>query len=302
MASALRSNNSQLIGLMLNNLINASFHTIAEVVQGRAYDAGYQVILTITGADPARERELLATLGDHKVDGIIVIGTSHSADTTNRLLKGGTGIVNVIRAPAESSAPTVLASDREGAYEATKHLLDLGHRTIGFIGGPPDTTSGEERYSGYVAAMNDRGVAVDAALVKRGPYDPHFGTSAVSELFDRPHNLTALLAANHEATFGILPAFVVRSIRVPEDLSLICYEDSPWLSSWRPPVTVVDSGAYEMANLAMDLLLQQMVAYGRDDADPRRGRTYRVGAALIERASCRPLGEDRPSRFDVMIS
>lgn len=285
MASALRSNNSHLIGLVLNNLINASFHTIAEVVQRRAHDEGYQVILTITGADPKRERELLDTLGDHHVDGIVVIGTGTSAHTTNRLLCSGTAIVNVIRAPIESAAPTVLAADRDGAFEAVRYLLSLGHRRIAYIGGPAGTNSGDERYAGYQAALADNDVPIDSRLVERGPFDPQFGKLAAGAVLDRRPDATALFAANHEAAFGLLPALVARRVRVPEDLSLICYEDIPWFTAWQPSITVVDNGAPELANLAMDLLLQQM--NGRLPAAGRRGRTYRVGAALVQRASCR---------------
>jgi LacI family transcriptional regulator len=283
-ARALRSKNSHLIGLMMNNLINVSFHTIAEVVQRRAQDQGYQVILTITGGDPARERQLLTTLGDHKVDGILLIGSGQNAGMTNQLLTGGTGVVNVIRTPAESAAPSVLAADRDGAFAATTHLAVLGHRRIGFIGGPPGTNSGDERYAGCCAALAEHGIDLDPRLVERGPFEPQFGSAAVQRLLKRQPRATALFAANHEATFGVLPALVTHRTRIPEDLSLICYEDMPWLQSWHPPITVVDNGAAEMGSLAMDLLLRQIAA---PPSDPlARGRTYRVGAALIERSSC----------------
>jgi Transcriptional regulators len=288
MASALRSNRSHLIGLVLNNLINASFHTIAEVVQRRAHDEGYQVILTITDADPRREQDLLETLGDHHVDGVIVIGTGQNASTSNQLLRSGIAVVNVIRSPGESAAPAVLAADHDGAQAAVRHLLALGHRTIAYIGGPPGTNSGDERYAGYLSALQEHGLSVDEQLVARGPFDPAFGAEAIEALLSRRSDITALLAANHEATFGLLPALVNRHIRFPEHLSLICYEDMPWLACWQPAITVVDNGPREMADLAIDLLLQQI-------ADPahsggRRRRTYRVGAALIERDSCRPIG------------
>jgi LacI family transcriptional regulator len=287
MARALRSKNSHLIGLVLNNLINASFHTIAEVVQRRAIDEGYQVILTITGADPGRERELLDTLADHNVDGIIVIGSGQNAAVTNQLLAQGTAIVNVIRAPYESAAPSVLAADRDGAFDAVMHLIALGHHRIGFIGGPAGTNSGDERYAGYAAALAENAIAIDDTLVERGPFVPEFGSEAVGRLFVRGADPTALFAANHEATFGVLPALVARNVRIPSALSLICYEDMPWLAAWQPPITVVDNGAADMGRLAMDLLLNQLS--DAPAATRPRGRSYRVGAALVERSSCRQI-------------
>jgi LacI family transcriptional regulator len=291
MASALRSRQSRLIGLVLNNLINASFHTIAEVVQRRAADHEYQVLLCITDADPRRERAVLNTLADHKVDGLIIIGSSEHAATTNRMLAAGTGIVNVIRAPGESAAPSVLAADRDGAHEATSYLLGLGHERIGFIGGPEGTNSGRERFTGYTSALGEGTVAVDPRLVQRGPFDPEFGVTALGTLLDGCPDMTALFVANHEAAFGALPSLVARGIRIPDELSLICYEDIPWLSWWHPPVTVVDNGARELAELAMDLLLQQMSRHvnGPATQETRAGRAYRVGAQLIVRSSCQAL-------------
>ncbi|HLU43680.1 MAG TPA: LacI family DNA-binding transcriptional regulator, partial [Natronosporangium sp.] len=285
-ASALRTRQSRLIGLVLNNLINASFHTIAEVVQRRAAAEGYQVLLCITDADPRREAAFLRTLQDHSVDGVILIGSGRNVTLVNRMIQDGTAVVNLIRASQESAAPSVLAADRDGAYEATRYLLELGHVRIGFIGGPPSTNSGRERFTGYQDALREQGISVDEKLVVQGPFEPAFGRDAVNQLLDTVPDLTALFAANHESVFGILPTLVERGIRIPADLSLVCYEDIPWLRWWRPPITVVDNGAPELAELAVDLLLQQM---GRDGGAGGGGRTYRVGAQLVRRGSCRPL-------------
>ncbi|MET8049479.1 MULTISPECIES: LacI family DNA-binding transcriptional regulator [unclassified Streptosporangium] len=288
-ASALRSKQSHVVGLVLNNLINASFHTIAEVVQRRAAAEGYQVMLCITDADPRREESFLRTLAAHGVDGLIMIGTGKNTAMANALLAEGIGVVNVIRAAAESAAPSVLASDREGAHAATSHLLDLGHERIGFIGGLLSANSGLERFAGYEQALRERGRQVDESLVERGPFDSAFGAEATERLLRRNPEMTALFAANHEAVFGMLPTLVGAGVVIPEQLSLICYEDIPWLRWWQPPITVVDNGAHELGDLAMNLLLQQIERTDRSTAPARTGRAgraYRVGAQLVLRSSC----------------
>ncbi|MFF4235297.1 LacI family DNA-binding transcriptional regulator [Actinomadura geliboluensis] len=294
-ASSLRSRQSRLIGLVVGNLVNASFHTIAEVVQRRAAAEDYQMMLYITDADPRREETILKTLGEHGVDGLILIGTGSNAAASNALLASGTAVVNLIRGAAESAAPTVLAADRDGAHEATRHLLDLGHRHIGYIGGPSDTNSGQERFAGYEQALRERGLPVDERLIERGPFEPAFGSDATGRLLRRVPEMTALLAANHEAVFGVLPALVAAGVSVPDDLSLICYEDISWLRWWHPPVTVVDNGARELGELAMDLLLQQLERQRDKLPSARNGRTYRVGAQLIQRGSCAPPRDRRAS-------
>ena len=291
-ASALRSKQSHLLGLVMNNLLNASFHTIAEVVQRRAMRAGYQVILSISDADPRRERAALETMTDQGIDGLIVIGTGENTSIINELQRTGTAVVNVIRSPNGSAAPAVLAADRDGAYAATSYLIELGHRRIGFVGGLPGTNSGDERYAGYREAIAGLG-DVDYALIRRGAFDPSFGVASVGELLEPGVGMTALLAANHEAVFGILPTLVARKVEIPGHLSLVCYEDISWLKWWQPAVTVVDNGATELGDLAMDLLTQQLDRHAHDLAlptdGPRPGRIYRVGARLIERQSCRQI-------------
>lgn len=293
MASALRSNESKLIGLVLNNLLNNSFHVIAEVVQRRAAVEGYQVLLCITDADPEQERSVLNTLADHRVDGVIVAGTGQNAAVLNAARDNGTAVVALIRSSPDMKAPAVLAADREGAQEAVEHLLQLGHRRIGFIGGPPGTNSGEERLAGYLTALAGAGMTTNQELVRRGPFTPEFGASAVNDLLTASGgaDMTALFIANHEAAFGALPTLAARHVNIPADLSLVCHEDIPWLQWWHPPVTVVDNGARELGDLAISILLSQLA--GRRSAPitaPQRvGRTYRVGAHLTIRESCERL-------------
>ncbi|NHI17715.1 LacI family DNA-binding transcriptional regulator [Microbacterium excoecariae] len=287
-ASALRSKRSRLIGLVMNNLVNHSFHTIAEVTQRKAASEGYQVILSTTGGDPAAEQDLLRTLSDHGVDGTLIIGSGQNAATTNGFLADGMAVVNVIRSSRDSLAPTVLAADRDGAFEATRHLAGLGHRRIGYIGGEPTSDSGRERHAGYSEALEAEGLAYDPDLVIRGPFTQDFGADAARELLARRTGMTALFAANHEAVFGVLPVLAAEQVRIPDDLALACFEDMPLLQMWHPPVTVVDNGASEIAELAVDLLLNQIGAPTDPENLRRLARTYRVGARLIERASTAP--------------
>lgn len=292
-ASALRSKQSHLIGMVLNNLINASFHTIAEVTQRIAARHGYQVILCITDGDRDREKDLMSMLIEHNVAGMIVAGSGQNGSLSNSIQQQGIAVVNIVRSVANSTAPTVLGDDFNGAREATRYLLSLGHERIGYIGGPQDVTSGHERFGGYRAALADYGQDVSLPLVVKGPFDPTFGSAAVEQLLSGPIRPTALFAANHEAVFGVLPALASRRILIPEELSLVCYEDMEWLALWQPPVTVVDNDAHGLATLAMQLLLNQLSdTTGPASSSQQHQQTYRIGARLVLRDSCRQLPGD----------
>lgn len=281
-AQSLRTRRTRLVGLVLNNLVNASFHAIAEVLQQRLDDRGYQVILCVTGADEDREARYLEMLAEHQVDGVVVIGTGRNVALLERIVAEGIPVLSLIRCAPEAPGEAVLADDSDGAYLATEHLLDAGHRRIGYIGGPLEANSGRERFHGYAAALTSAGLQVVDDLVVRGPFLESFGEKALAALLDRDDAPTALYVANHEAAFGVLPELRERGVSVPDDVSLICHEDVSWFRYWQPAITVIDNGAAELAELAANRVL---AAIERGPGDARSGRAMRVGARLVQRAS-----------------
>ena len=279
-ARALKTKSSRLVGLTVHNLDNASFQVLASVVQARVQAAGYQVILSISGDDPAQEKEILRTLVDHGVDGLIAVPTGANGAQLLAMEHAEIPVICAVRRVEGATLESVLAGDLDGAYNGTRHLLGLGHRRIGLIVGPGETTSGKERLAGYRRAMQEAGLTIDPALVQTGRYLPATGVAAANALLSLPEPPTALFVANHESSVGVLRVIAERGISVPQDLSLLFYEDSPWFEWQRPAISVVDSGAAEMANLAVDRLMQRLGGVANS------GREYRVGSRLIERASC----------------
>ncbi|TDC19671.1 LacI family transcriptional regulator [Streptomyces sp. 8K308] len=285
-ASGLRTRRSNLVGLVVTNLVNASFHAITSVVHRRLDELGYQVLLCITEADPARERRYLEALLDHRVDGLIIIGTGENTDLLTSVEAAGIPVVNLIRSPEGAPGDAVMAADREGAVLATRHLLELGHRRVAFVGGPASVDSGRERFAGFVQALAERGLEPDPESVLRGPYEVPFGDQAVARLMDggtgRPRP-TALYSANHEATFGLLGALVRFGIRVPDELSLVCHEEAPFFAYWHPPLTIVDNAASDMGELAAEQLLRRIGPGAARGGEATRA--LRVGARLVIRKS-----------------
>jgi LacI family transcriptional regulator len=280
-ARALKTHSSRLIGLAVHNLENASFRLLAAVVQARMRALGYQVILCITSDNPEQERDTLATLVDHGVDGLIVVPTGANGPQLLGMENAGIPVICVVRRDEGASLESVLAADPEGAYAGTRHLLGLGHRRIGLIVGRGDTTSGKERLAGYLRALREAGLAADPVLIHAGPYVPETGAAGCTAFLALPDPPTAIFVANHESSLGVLRVVSERGISIPDDLSLLCYEDTPWFEWHQPALSVVDSGAPEMAHLVVDRLLQRIAGTHNG------GREYRVGVRLLDRASCR---------------
>jgi len=280
-ARALKTRKSRLIGLTVHNLENASFRVLASVVQTRMQSLGYQVILSISNDDAEQEREILKTLVDHSVDGLITVPTGSNGAQIVAMEHAEIPVICAIRRVNDATLESVLAADLEGAYTGTQHLLALKHRRIGLIVGMGDTTSGKERLAGYTRAMQEAGLPIDEALIHRGRYLPETGVAGANALLSLPAPPTALFVANHESSVGVLRVVSERGLSIPSDLSLLFYEDSPWFEWQRPAISVVDSGAVEMANLAVDRLMSRLGGVANS------GRDYRIGSRLIERASCR---------------
>lgn len=289
-ARALRTARSEFIGLVVTNLLNASFHTIAEVVQRDLSGRGYRLLLSITGGDPEQEHAALSTLVANSAAGVIVVGSDDGA--TGELHTYGTPTVHLARAPARPAGDCVLGNDIEGGRLATEHLLRLGHRRIAIITGPQDVQSARERLQGYWLAMRAASVTVPDVLIQSGPLSPDWGALAAGLLVSQPENIrpTALIIASHEASYGALPRLREQPVTIPDELSVVCYEDSPLARWWYPAITVVDNNARQMGELAAQRLLLRLDHATRGEPSGDFSE-FRVGVRLIERDSCRPGGE-----------
>nr|WP_246405597.1 LacI family DNA-binding transcriptional regulator [Modestobacter versicolor] len=284
-ASALRTRRTGLLGLVVNNLRTATFHTIAETLQSWAGDHDYQVLVCTTGGNPDREADFLRSVRAHHFDGVVVAGSGANTDLVNGLVEDGRAVVTMNREVPGSLAPSVMSAYEQAARLATEHLIGLGHVRIGVIGGPPEVTSGRLHHAGFTAAMAAAGLPVDPDLVHRGPFTPDVGQAAAKELMAHPEPPTALLVSNHEASFGALPALGERGLEVPGELSVVCTEDEPFYSWWSPPLTTVDNRAALQAQRAAALLLAQLTGAGVDE--PVR-RAELVEPLLVVRGSTAP--------------
>ncbi|MBB2912060.1 LacI family transcriptional regulator [Streptosporangium becharense] len=281
-AASLRTRRSGLVGLVLGDLGDTTFHTVVEAVQRHLRASGYQALLCVTDADAAVEADCLRLLRDHRVDSVLIAGTGENVKGVDELRAAGITVIDLIRGAEGSRGPAVLAADREGAVTATRHLLAQGHRRIAFVGGPPGTAAGHDRYAGFVQTLAEAGVTPDPALVCRGPSEGAFGARAMRGLLAVEPAPTALVLGSNGAAYGALPVLAGSGVEVPGALSVVAFEDTPLLEWWNPAITVVDTGARELGRLAAELLLRSV---GGQELEPRR---YVVGAELVVRASTAP--------------
>ena len=154
-----------------------------------------------------------------------------------------------------ADVPSVVGRNRFGALAAMEYLLGLGHRRIGFIGGRPDILSGRRRFEGYRDALAAAGIPFDPDLVQEGDYTRERGQQAARLLLDRPGRPTAIFAANDQSAMGMMDAAHELGLRIPDDVSVVGFDNVPEAAQVTPRLTTVDQSIQEMGRLATRMLI-----------------------------------------------
>ncbi len=279
-ASSLRSNRTQLLALLLTDVTNPFWTTVARGVEDGAMEAGYGVILCNTDEDQVKEARYLDLLLRRRIDGLVVAPTTESTEVLQHLMRRSVPFVLVDRLVSGVAADSVRGDSRGGAYDLTMHLLQTGHKRIGMISGPPTVSTAEERVMGYLDALREGDIPIDVDLICYGPYREGWGREATLKLLSRQPRPDALFAANNFIALGVLEALSTQCLRVPEDIALVCFDDATRFAVGGPFLTTAAQPAAEMGRVAMRLLLDRLADPGRDLQD------IVLPTELVVRASC----------------
>ncbi|MFH0881914.1 MAG: LacI family DNA-binding transcriptional regulator [bacterium] len=275
-----RTGNNQLIGLVVPDIQNPFFVEVVRGVEEAAYSNGHAVLLSNYRYDEEKERLYLNLMKSESVDGLIIIPNDRNDRAVQNLIRSGLPIVCVDREVDNVDADAVIVDNRRGAFEATKHLIRLKNKRIGYISGPVRMITSVERLEGFKDAMVSNGLEIDENLIRVGDYKYESGSLLAGELLDLDQRPTALFVANSLMTLGALEAIHRRGLKIPEDVALIGFDDMAWAISLNPPLTAVSQPGFEIGRRAAELLFQRI-------ADPKR-QTARVvlETRLVIRKSC----------------
>ncbi len=257
-----------------------------EVLRGaeaEARRAGCQIVLSSTGGDHSGERQWLDRLAARRSDGLVLVVDEPEPETAEALAALGTPIV--LLDPVGGSDPsfaTVGATNWAGALSAVEHLVGLGHRRIGVISGNPRLACSQERVEGYRAALGRAGIEVDPVLVHFGDFLTPGGRRGATAMLDLPDPPTAIFAGSDVQAIGVLQVAAERGLRVPEDLSVIGFDDIAVCEYLTPQLTTVHQPLARMAAEAVRLVL----AAGERAGGP--APRMELATHLVVRASAGP--------------
>lgn len=283
-AASLRSARTNVLGILVPDFEPFS----AELLKGAALgarDSGYELLSHSGGDLHGWERRSLSRLGGTLIDGAVLV--------TPTVLDARTIVPAVAVDPhfGPSSMPTIDADSYSGAEQATQHLIELGHKRIAFLGGRSELDSAHLREAGYRNAMAEAGIPVDPVLVRESRYAPDRAAEITRDLLELPDRPTAIFAANDVTAIRAMEVAHEYGLTVPDDVSVVGFDDIPEASLAVPPLTTVRQPMQAMGRAAMEMLLDIIRGVERETH-------VRMSTELIVRTSSAPPPEQvRPAHI-----
>lgn len=282
-ALSLKTNRTMTVGVVIPDLTNPVFPPMIRGIEDALSGGGYTAIVANSDNDPGRERVILETMRNRRVDGLILATARREDALIADSAADSIPVVLINRTIENSTLSSVANDDAGGIMLAVKHLAGLGHRRIAHVAGPQGLSTGKRRYEGFLAAMATCGLDADPALIAATRvFSEEEGRRALGDILARGGEFTAVVAANDLLALGCYGALAEAELRCPEDISVTGFNDMPFSDKFNPPLTTIRIPLYEMGECAAEALLRRL-------ADPdTRPESILLKRELVVRGSTGP--------------
>jgi LacI family transcriptional regulator len=254
-ARTLKQKTSRVIGVVVSDLGNQFYGRLAAAIEETLREADYQMVLIGDNSESAEEVAGARTFLAMRAPGVIMTPVGEEASLL--LARHGVGVVEVDRRLSSVPCDAVVIDNERGARDATAHLLAAGHRRVGLLVADTNWTSDAGRLQGYRNAHEEAGVPVDDALIVRIGFHAPDAEARIGALLDQARP-TAVFAANNLLAEQAWHVLLKRGLRLPDDVSLVGFDDVPWMGMVSPPITVVAQPTAELGRRAAQLLLRRL--------------------------------------------
>jgi LacI family transcriptional regulator, galactose operon repressor len=281
-ARSLAGGSSRIIGVLVPGLDNGYIGEIVRGIDNELARVNYDLMMYTTHRQRGKESTYVSTITNGLTEGLLLIVPLIPTHYLDALQKRGFPYVLIDQMDSSGKSSILDSTNWQGAYDATRYLIELGHRRIGFITGLMGIHSAVDRLEGYKTALADHNVPLVDELIVEGDYWHPGGYAAAQRFLDLPQIPSAIFASNDLEAIGAMEAIRERGLQIPEDISIIGFDDIPQVSIVYPKLTTVRQPLEQMGRLAARLLLEQIE---NPDRPPRR---ITLATQLIIRDSCRP--------------
>jgi LacI family transcriptional regulator len=255
LAQGLKKGRAMTLGIVVQHVYSPFFGELLRGVEGELSGTDYASVVVSGHWDVKDELKSVNLLLARQVDGIIILSGCLS-DEEIFAIAAHRCVVATGRNLNGKNVFGFALDNEYGAYQATAHLIELGHQRIVFIAGPKNHCDANDRLLGYQRALHEAGIRFDKSLVLEGDFNESSGVLAVNLLLESRRNFTAVFSTNDQMAYGVRLGLFRRGIRVPDDISLVGFDDLPGSSFTTPPLTTVRQPMYEVGRLAADALIK----------------------------------------------
>ena len=283
LAQGLKTRSSRAVGVVISDLTNSFYAAVASGIEQVLRADGYRMILCNTDGVAAEERAALWTLESMRVEGLIITPSSQHSQARQALASHGVAVVEVGTQTKPTSCDAVVVSNEDSACDAVDHLVRLGHRHVGILVGQTTLTTGAGRLAGYLRALRDAGIEPDRRLISVTRFHPDDPQSDARRLLDSAPELTAVFAANNVLAEGLFREIRARGLQIPGDISVVAFDDLPWMEYASPGISTVAQPTGEIGREAATMLLARL--RGELDGPPV---THTLPTRFVPRASIGP--------------
>jgi Transcriptional regulators len=280
-ARALVSGRSRVFGLIVSEITNPFFPEIVQTFETLAVEQHYEILLTSTVHDPRRMELAVRRMIEARVDGVAILTFGMEDELLEHLRFRNVPLVFVDVGPRSPRVSNIRVDYGEGIRQAVQHLAALRHEKIGFVTGPPALRSAVARKSAFEASMAEIGLSVKPGYIVIGDHKLEGGKIALRKLSRLQDKPTALICSNDMTAIGVMSEAFELGIRVPQDLSVIGFDDIRIAGFMIPPLTTIQMSQTELASLAFNALLKETKSYSPSPD----GTEYGLRTRLILRAS-----------------
>jgi DNA-binding LacI/PurR family transcriptional regulator len=279
-ARSLKMRSSKTIGLIFPDVENTFFIGLIKKAEETAFDEGYNIILCNTGNDPEKEKLYLDVLKGKLIDGYIIITSFKDKNYLEKALESEK-VVFLDRSIGINDETVIKLDNIKGAKLAVEYLTSLGHNKIGFVDVTTSISPGYERYEGYKLGLKQANIKLNKNFVKFSGFTIENGYKATLELFSQNDKPTALIPISNRLTIGTIKALKELNLKIPDDISIVAFDDLKTAELLSSPLTVISQPTYKFGEVGIKTLIKKI------NGKELKGKTIYFEPKLIIRESCK---------------
>jgi DNA-binding LacI/PurR family transcriptional regulator len=278
-ARALVSGRSRLLGLIVSEITNPFFPELIQGFEDIAVEHGYEILISSTNYDPRRMSLCIRRMLERRAEGVAVMTFGVEKPLLEQLAERKVPLVFVDVGPERPGISLLRVDYHHGIRQGVQHLAALGHRDIAFISGPKRLHSAQSRTSAFSKSLAECAIVANPAWILEGDHTMEGGIDAMDRLLKSKHLPTAVMCSNDMTAIGVLHKLYHAGLRVPDDLSVIGFDDIHIAQVTIPPLTTIQMSCFELARAAVTALRAQV----EEGGDPKRN--YKINTHLVVRES-----------------